>query len=102
MQIIGDDLLRIVLECQETNVSEHGLECSRNNVRPVQHPIELGWIGHAAFECWQEDLRCVREHDDAERDGKAFHVDGPSNFRPAPLANLQQAVGENDEVDEEM
>lgn len=102
MEIIGDDLLRIVLEREEADVAEDGLKSGRCDVRPVQHPIELGRIGHVAFERRQEDLRCVREHDHTQRYGKVLHVHSPTDLGPAPLTDFEQAVREDDEVDEQM
>lgn len=41
MQVVGDHLLRVVLERQEAHVPEQRLEHAGRDVAPLQHPIEL-------------------------------------------------------------
>lgn len=98
MQVVGDHLLCVILEGQEADIAKDRLEGSRRNMRPVQHPIELGPVDHVAFECWQEDLRSVREDDDAERDRELAHINAPSDTAPTPFGDLQQTVGHDNGV----
>lgn len=102
MQIIRDHLLRVVLEGEETHVTEDRLECRSSDMRPVQHPIELGSIDHVALQGGQEDLRGVREDDDPEGDGKFAHVNAPPDTAPAPFGDLEEAVGHNDRVNHQV
>lgn len=95
-------LLGIVLEGQETDVSEQGLEDGGPYVRPVQHPLELGGVDHVALERRQEYLGCVGEDDDAEADRKVLHVHRPPHHAPAPVADLQQTVAQDDCVYQDM
>lgn len=95
-------MLRVVLEGQEADPAEQGLERGRGDVAPVEHPIELGAIDEIALEGRQEDLRRVAEDNYAERDGKVLHVDRPLHLRPAPVTDLQDAVTDDDRVDEEV
>lgn len=44
----------------------------------------------------------VGEYDDAKTDRKVLEIDGPFNFRPTPVADLQEAVAHDDGVDEQM
>lgn len=101
-QVVGDHLLRVVLEGEEAHVAEDCFEGGCCDVRPVQHPVELGPIDHVPFECGQEDLRRVREDDDSEGNGELAHVDAPSHATPAPLGDLQQAVGHDNSVDDQV
>lgn len=71
-------------------------------MRPVQHPVKLWGISHVTFECRQKDLRRIREDNNAQRDGKVLHIDRPSNFAQIPVTDFQQAISDDDEVDEEM
>lgn len=66
MQIICDHLLRVILKCQKAQIAEQRLEYGGRDMRPIQHPFEFRAIDHITFECWQKDLRCVGEHDDAK------------------------------------
>jgi len=61
VQVVGDDLLRVILEGQKADVPESSLKHCSRDVRPVQHPIELGAVDHVALEGGQKDLRGVRE-----------------------------------------
>lgn len=98
MQVVRYDLLCIVLEGQEADVAKDSFECSCSNMRPVQHPIELGPVYHVAFQGGQKDLRCVGEDNDAQRYWEFAHVNAPSDTAPAPLGDLQQAVGHNNRI----
>lgn len=102
VQVVRDHLLRIVLEGQKADPAEERLERSRGDVAPVQHPVELGAIDEIALEGRQEDLRRIAEDNHAERDRKVLYVDRPLHLRPAPVTNLQDAVTDDDRVDEEV
>lgn len=88
MEVVRDDLLRIVLEREEADVAEERLEDGGPDVRPVQHPLELGRVLHVALKRRQEDLRRVREDDHAETDREVLDVHRPAHLAPAPIANL--------------
>lgn len=102
MQVIRDHLLRVVLEGQKTDPAEERFECSRGDVTPVQHPIELGAIDEIALEARQEDLRRIAEDNHAKRDREVLYVDRPLHLRPTPVTNLQDTVTDDDRVDEEV
>lgn len=102
MQIIGDHLLGVVLEGEEADVAEEGLEDGGPDVRPVEHPLELRGVLHVALQRGEEDLGRVGENDDSEADGKVGKVEGPLHLRPTPVADLEEAVGKDDGVDEDV
>lgn len=77
-------------------------EESSGDVRPVQHAVEFAPVDHVAFERWQENLRSVAEHDDSHCDREFVHVDGPADLTPSPIAGAEQAVAEDDDINEQM
>lgn len=81
-------LLSVVLERQEANVSEQSLEDGGPYVGPIQHPLELGWVDHVAFESWQEYLGRVREHDHSKTDGKILYIYRPPHHAPTPVSDF--------------
>lgn len=95
-------LLRIILEGKEADPSKYGFEGCRGNVAPVEHPVELAAVLEVALKRRQEDLRGVAEDDDAKGNRKCFHIDTPLDLRPAPVADLQDAVANYDGVNEQM
>lgn len=100
VQVVGDHLLRVVLEREEAHVAEQRLEYGGRDVAPLEHPVELGPVDEVTLERGQEYLRRVAEHDHAQRYGEVFHVDGPLDLAPAPVGQLEHAVPEYDDVDE--
>lgn len=71
-------------------------------MRPIKHPFKLRRVLHVAFERGQEDLRGVRENDNAQTDREVGEVEAPLHFGPTPVADLQEAVGEDYCVDEDV
>lgn len=71
-------------------------------MRPIQHPFEFRGVLHVAFKRGQEDLRGVGEDDDAETYGEIGEVETPLHFGPAPVSDLQETVGEDYCVDEDV
>lgn len=69
---------------------------------PVEHPVEFGAIDEVALERRQKYLRGIAEDDDAQGYRKVLHVHGPLDPGPAPVADVQEAVADDDDVDEEM
>lgn len=98
-EVVGYDLLRVVLEGQEADVAEDRLEYGGGDVAPVEHPLELGPVDQVALQGGEEDLRRVGEDDDAKRDGEVLEVQSPLDLAPAPLGQVQQTVAEDDDVD---
>lgn len=85
VQVVGDHLLRVVLERQKAHVAEQRLEYGGQDVAPLQHPVELGSVRQVTLERGQEYVRRVTEHDHSQRYGEVLHVDGPLDLTPAPV-----------------
>ena len=65
-QVVCDDFFRLFLPSEKAHETEESLEEGGNNVRQIQHRVELGLVHHVAFEGWQKDLRRIAEDDDAQ------------------------------------
>ena len=101
-QVVGDDLLRGALPREEADVAEQRLEGGGGDVRPVEHAHEPARVAHVPLQRRQEDLRRVREHDDAQADGEVQKVDAQLHLGPAPLAGPGEAVAEDEHVDHQV
>ena len=99
-QIVGDDLLRVLLPGEESDVAEERLEDGGRYVAPVEHAVELCRVAHVALQRRQEDLRRVAEDDDAQRNGECEDVDAQRHLRPAPCGRLKKAVAHDHDVDD--
>lgn len=95
-------LLRVVLEGEEADPAEYRLEGRRGYMAPVEHPVELAAIYEVTLERRQEDLRRVAEDDYAKGNRKCLHIERPLDLRPAPVADLQDAVADYDRVYEQV
>lgn len=101
-EVVCDHLLGVVLERKEADVAEYGLEDCSRDVAPVQHPLELRPVDEVTFQCGEEDLGRVREHNNSKRNREVFEIQSPLNLAPSPLRKIEQAIAEDDDVDEDV
>lgn len=92
----------VILKSHETDPTEYWFEGSRGNVTPVEHPFKFTSINKISLEGGQKNLGRITEDDDAERYWKLFHVETPLDLGPAPVADLQEAVAEDNCVYEQV
>ena len=98
-QVVDDLLVGVLLEGEEADVAEDGLEGGCRDVRPVEHALELALVDHVLLERGQEDLRGVAEDDDAQGDREAENVDVDRHLGEGPVVDLGEAVADDDGVD---
>ena len=98
-QVVDDLLVGVLLEGEEADVAEDGLEGGCRDVRPVEHALELALVDHVLLERGQEDLRGVAEDDDAQCDRETENVDVDRHLGEGPVVDLGEAVADDDGVD---
>ena len=67
-------------------------------MRPVHHATKLSFVHQVPFQCGQEYLRRVAEHDDSQRYGEGPDVYFDLHVRPSPFSDPRQTVDYDDGV----
>lgn len=101
-QVICDDLFGGVCPSQVRHQGEEALQDAGGDVSPVHHAVELAGFRHVSLQGGEEDLRGVAEHDDADGDGELLNVDVKLDLIPGPVACPGEAVGDHEDVNDEV
>ena len=62
--------------------------------------MELGLVQHVSLQGGQEDLRSVAEDNDSQSNGKGEDVNTQRHLGPAPRADVEDTVAQNDCIDD--